>query len=174
MTASGRRRGVFAGAVLAASAVLVAGCGVRPSGVITGNPAPSGPAQGAELYLLSAGELTPVVRPSGRRLTPVETLALLAAGPKPEERAQGFGSEVPANLGAVAVTAGAPGAGIVVTLGGDVSGLSGNALDQITCTAVAAVFPRQRVPEEVPVTVTGGGHTRDPQVCDPILRPPAP
>lgn len=171
---SGRRRGLLAGAALAAAAVLVAGCGVRPSGVITGNPAPSGPAQGAELYLLSGGELTPVVRPSGRRLSPVETLTLLAAGPRPEESAQGFGTEVPASLGAVSVTSGAPEAGIVVTLTGDVSGLSGTALDQITCTAVAAVFPRYRVPGEVPVTITGGGRTREPQVCDPVLAPPLP
>jgi hypothetical protein len=174
VTGNGRRRGALAGVVLAATAVLVGGCGVRPSGVITGNPAPSGPAQGAELYLLSGGELTPVVRPSGRRLSPVETLTLLAAGPMPEERAQGFSSEVPADLDAVAVTAGAPGAGIVVTLTGDVSGLSGTALDQVTCTAVAAVFPRYRVPGEVPVTVAGGGRTREPQVCDPALRPPLP
>ncbi|HEX6353101.1 hypothetical protein [Actinophytocola sp.] len=143
--------------------VLVAGCGVRPSGVITGIPAPSGPAEGAELYLLSAGDVTPVLRPTGQQLSPVETLTLLAAGPTPEERLEGLGSDVPANMGALAVTSSET--EILVTLGGDVSGLSAAALEQITCTTVVAVFPDHSPPGQVSVTVTGGGQSREPQAC---------
>jgi hypothetical protein len=153
--------------VLAATAVLIAGCGVRPSEVIRGVPAPSGPAEGTALYLLSAGELTPVLRPTGQPLSPVETLTLLAAGPRPEERAQGLGSDVPANMDAIAVTSGSSENEILVTLAGDVSGLPGTALEQITCTTVVAMFPDHSPPGQVSVTVTGGGHSLEPQTCVP-------
>ncbi|SFB43349.1 hypothetical protein SAMN05216266_11188 [Amycolatopsis marina] len=168
MSGGGVRRWLLVGVALAVTGALVAGCGVRPSGVITGNPAPSGPAEGAELYLLAAGELTPVLRPTGKVPSPTEALTLLAAGPSPEERAQGLGSEVPSAATAVSVASGTPATEITVTLDMDVSALSGTAIEQITCTAEVAVFPDYSPPGQVSVTVTGGGHTREPQTCFPF------
>lgn len=168
MIGGGVRRGLLAGVALAATGVLVAGCGVRPSGVITGNPAPSGPAEGAELYLLAAGELTPVLRPTGQVPSPTAALTLLAAGPSPEERAQGLSSEVPSAAAAVAVTSGIPATEITVTLDFDASALSGTAIEQITCTAEVAVFPDYSPPGQVSVTITGRGHTREPRTCFPF------
>ncbi len=95
---TGRRTGraLLAGGLLLGT-LLAAGCGVRPSPVITGRSAVSGPAQGIWLYLVAQGELVLVLRPvnHGPADPPSEALARLAAGPQQNERAQGLTSEVP-------------------------------------------------------------------------------
>jgi len=59
-----------------------AGCGVRPSGVIAGLEAPSGPSQNTELllYLLSDGAVVPVRRTMDTT-SDTDLVAVLAAGP---------------------------------------------------------------------------------------------
>ncbi|MGP4021268.1 GerMN domain-containing protein [Saccharopolyspora sp. 5N708] len=162
MTGRSISRGLLAGAVLlAAFAAFAAGCGVRPSGVIPGAPAPSGPIEGDAFYLVFNGELTPVVRAAGER-SPSGALALLAAGPTAEERAQGFTSEVPPDAEPIVLTSRA--SDMTVRLGTDVTQLSTMAVDQIVCTAVNATAQDQPT-RRLEVTLVGRGRTRAPQTC---------
>jgi hypothetical protein len=154
---AGPARGALAAALvsLVTVTVTVAGCGVRPSGVITGGAPPSGAAASAAtitLYLVKGGRLSAVTRPAGPPLSPAGTLALLAAGPTTRERAQGLTSDVPTGAVPVSVTAGAAG-DLVVTLSTPAAGLSALAVEQIVCTA-AATSPQRPAPAPAPVTVT--------------------
>lgn len=58
--------------------LLLAGCGVRPSGVTDGGEAPTGVAPGVTLYFVDAhGDLRPQLRPTRRLGSISEALALL-------------------------------------------------------------------------------------------------
>jgi sporulation and spore germination protein len=162
-----RRRHLLTWVVL--FAMLCAGCGVRPSNVITGGPAPSGrafgagdvpggPDEGAALYFLAGASLTPVLRPAGRRLSPAQTLALLQKGPTADERAARLRSEVPTGLDPVTITTDAAG-NVEVVVSADVTKLSAAAVDQIVCTV------RDALPTTAPVTVTSDAGARDPRTC---------
>ncbi|MEU8153067.1 hypothetical protein AB0B94_05330 [Micromonospora sp. NPDC048986] len=175
---TGRRTGR---ALLASGLLLTlvaAGCGVRPSGVITGRPPISGPARGTWLYLLAQGELVLVLRhggqrPAGDAPTPVNTdpspaaaLSLLAAGPQQNERAQGFTSDVPAGLDPVTVTAGAGrSGGLTVRANIAAQGLSARAVDQIICTSVAAAAQVSAANTATTVTIVGSDGARGPRAC---------
>jgi len=141
------RRLVFA-LLLAAS--MLGGCGVRPSEVITGRPAPGGSAEGIPLYLLADGQLTLVLRTAKQ----VDPLTLLALGPTVEERGRGLTSEVPPGILPIARSTD-PG-GVVVRTGFDVTALSTAAVDQIVCTAS---------PGRLPVSFVGPGDRLGPLVC---------
>jgi hypothetical protein len=159
------RKTVFA--ALAGIALLVTGCGVDSSGVISGLPAPSGRVRTPQgpaasipgllprdtvLYFVSHGTLTPVQR-AGDQLSAAEKLALLVAGPTDDERAQGFGSEVPAGALTLELDPGP-----TVVSGTDVSKLSTMAVDQIVCTLAD---------NGTPVTLAGGGQVRGSLTCPP-------
>jgi hypothetical protein len=152
-------------------AVLTAGCGVRPSGVITGGPAPTGPAlgppdgppapgrdQSAVLYFLADSALTPVLRPTRQHLSPTQTLALLQDGPNGDERAANLTSEVPTGLDPVTVTADASG-NVDVVVSADVTTLSAMAVDQIVCTV------RDAMSTTAPITLISDAGTRGPRTC---------
>jgi hypothetical protein len=145
------------------SLVAVAGCGVRPSGVITGADPPSGavaPTTAITIYLVTNGRLSAVARPGGR-LSQADTLALLAAGPTTGEQAQGLTTDVPPEAVPFSVTAN-PAGRLVVTLSAPASELSTLAVEQIVCTAAATV------PEShAQVTVVGAGQGVDPRNCPP-------
>lgn len=141
--------------------VALAGCGVRPSGVITGGQPPSGavePTPAITLYLVNNGRLGAVTRP-GPPLSQAETLTLLAAGPTAREQAHGFTTDVPPEAGPFSVTA-APGGHMVVTLSIPASQLSALAVEQIVCTA-AATAPES----QTQVTVVGAGQGVGPRNC---------
>lgn len=161
---TGRARLLVAGLV---SLAALTGCGVQPSGVITGAAPPSGPAEPATtiLYLVSNDRLSPVLRP-GPQLSQADTLALLAASPTDEERAHGLTTAVPPEVAPFSVAA-TPSGRIVVTLSTPASGLSAVAIAQIVCTAAAAApaSPTQ-------VTVLGAGQEGHGPRCPP--GPPGP
>ncbi len=161
------RRHLLAWVVL--TAVLSAGCGVRPSGVITGGPAPTGPAlvqpgsppvrgEGADIYLLAGSALKPVHRPTRLRPSPTQTLALLQEGPDDDERAAKLTSEVPTGLDPVTVTTDGSGK-VEVVVTADVTTLSAAAVDQIVCTV------RDALSTTAPITLTSGAATRGPRTC---------
>ncbi|MFC9252126.1 hypothetical protein [Amycolatopsis thailandensis] len=136
---------------------VVAGCGVRPSAVIPGAPAPVGPANGAVLYFLFNGQPVRVLRPLAGELAPANPLDLLAAGPDESERERRYTSEVPSGTAVLDQTP-APN-GVMVTLSIAVAGLSARAVDQIVCTVRDSVggIPR--------ITLRGGGTDRGPLSC---------
>jgi hypothetical protein len=154
------RRGLAAGLV---SLVALAGCGVQPSGVITGDAPPSGrvaPAPTTTIYLVTNGRLSAVTRPAGA-LSQADTLELLAAGPTAGEQAQGLTTDVPPEAGPFSVTAG-PAGRFVVSLSTPAGELSTLAIEQIVCTT-AAMAPES----SVQVTVVGAGQGVDPRTCPP-------
>lgn len=135
--------------------VALTGCGVQPSGVITGSPPPSGrvaPATPIILYLVSNDRLTPVLRPGGP-LSLTDTLALLAA-PTSDEHARGLTTAIPQAAAPFSVTA-VPASQVVVTLSTPPSTLSTMAIAQIVCTTATAV---EASPTQV--TVLGAGPVR--------------
>ncbi|WFE99785.1 hypothetical protein [Micromonospora sp. WMMD964] len=181
---TGRRTGraLVVGGLLVA--VLTAGCGVRPSAVITGRAAVSGPTEGIGVYLLAQGELALVLRQpkatqagaapvvtcspassDGSSCQPAQAVALLAAGPSGEERASGLTSEVPAGLVPVTVTPDGRGFGLTVTTTAAVRTLSADAVDQIICTATDAAAQVGLMSSLVPVTIVGPDGTRPPRRC---------
>jgi len=154
------RRHLLARVVLIAvlGVVLTAGCGVRPSGVITGGPAPTRPVEGAALYFLAKSSLTPALRPTRQPLSPTQTLALLQAGPNGDELAANLTSEVPTGLDPVTVTTD-PSGNVDVVVSVDVTTLSTRAVDQIVCTV------RDALSTTAPVTLTSDAATRGPRTC---------
>jgi hypothetical protein len=63
---------------LAVTVLLLAGCGVQPSGVIAGGEAPTGVAPGVTLYFVDAhNELRPQLRRTDRLGTIAEAMSLL-------------------------------------------------------------------------------------------------
>jgi len=146
------------------SLVTVAGCGVRPSGVIRAGDPPSGavaPTTTITLYLVRNGRLNVVTRPGpdGRPRFTADTLALLAAGPTVREKARGLTTDVPPEAGPFSVTA-EPAGHLVVTLSAPAGELSALAVEQIVCTAAATT------PESpVQVTVVGAGQSAGPRTC---------
>jgi hypothetical protein len=144
-----RARLLVAGLV---SLVALTGCGVQPSGVITGAAPPSGRVEPATtiLYLVSNDRLSPVLRPGGP-LSQADTLALLAESPTDEERASGLTTAVPPEAAPFSVAV-EPSGRIVVTLSTPAGEPSAVAVAQIVCTAAAAASasPTQ-------VTVLGAG-----------------
>jgi hypothetical protein len=67
---------------LAALALLLAGCGVQPSGVDDVGQAPTGVAAGVTLYFVDAdGRLQPQLRETDHLGTIAEAMALLLSGP---------------------------------------------------------------------------------------------
>ncbi|MEU8195125.1 hypothetical protein AB0C10_15235 [Microbispora amethystogenes] len=157
----GFARGVLGAGLL--SLAVLAGCGVRPSDVITGADPPSGTVARATtitLYLVKNDRLSAVTRQSsGRPLFPADRLALLAAGPTAEEQAHGLTTGVPPEAAPFSVTAGPPGQ-LAVTLSAAAGDLSALAVEQIVCTAAAAA------PENaVKITVVGAGRNADAREC---------
>jgi hypothetical protein len=139
-------------------AVLTAGCGVRPSGVITGGPAPTAPAEGVSLYFLANSALVRVHRPTPQHLSPTQAVALLQGGPSGDDGFANLTSEVPTRLDPVTVTTDASG-NVDVVVTADVTTLSTTAVDQIVCT-VGDVLSTT-----APITLTSGAATRGPRIC---------
>ncbi|MEV1157416.1 hypothetical protein AB0J27_18665 [Micromonospora chokoriensis] len=182
MNARRTGRALVAGGLLVA--VLTAGCGVRPSAVITGRAAVSGPAEGIGVYLLAQGDLALVLRqpkatqagvapavncspssPGGSPCQPAQALALLAAGPSEDERASGLTSEVPAGLGPFTVTPGGQRSDLTVTTTGAVRPLTADAVDQIVCTVTDAATQVGLVNGPAAVSIVGPDGARQPRRC---------
>ncbi|GAA3523864.1 hypothetical protein GCM10022222_02620 [Amycolatopsis ultiminotia] len=163
-----------AGCALAVVALLAAGCGVRPSGVIQGLEAPSGPpvpsagghGTGApssppaavSLYFVSGGSVVPVTRPEVAT-APAGLLTLLAGGPDESERANGLTTEVPRTIAPATVTT--SGTTVEAMLGTDVTALSPTAVNQIVCTLLAA----NSLADAGTALLRSGGHSLHAHSC---------
>jgi hypothetical protein len=125
-----------AGIVFALLALFgsLAGCGIRPTGVLTGGKPPVGVAPGPVLYFFVNGKLAPVQRDAGHLGTPLAALELLFAGPLPEEGKQGATTALPpiADFGSATVDLDQAVARVYVPI--DALNLSADAMDQLVCT----------------------------------------
>ncbi len=137
--------------------VALASCGIRPTGVIPGLQAPSGPVenQSPSIYWVAGGQVVPVGRVQGS-LTGRDVVALLAQGPSRAEQDRGLRTEVPFDAAPATVDRVANGLDVAVST--DVSLLSRNAVRQIVCTLLDV----QAVGS---VNLRGGGHSLELQKC---------
>ncbi|MEW2506094.1 hypothetical protein AB0878_37155 [Amycolatopsis sp. NPDC047767] len=153
---------------VAAALVLVAlaatACGVQPSGAISGDLAPSGPAStvpGApgvsSIYLVANGVVVQVQRP-GLDQTDDALIDALVQGPTSAEKASGFTTEVPQSALPAAVSVSA--SEVTVQLATDVLTLSSLAVSQIVCT-----LHLRDAPDGSVFTLVGGGNVRSGERC---------
>ena len=119
-------------------ALLCAGCGVRPSGVILGDAAPTGPVNGVTLFFVRNNQLVPSLRATDTALTPAETVSLLVTdGVNAQEGALGLRTDIPPGLAPVDITTNAIGTTLVIAT--DPHQLSTMAVNQLLCTARTAL-----------------------------------
>jgi hypothetical protein len=117
----------------AVAVLLLAGCGVQPSGMTGGGEAPSGVAPGATLYFVGArGELRPQLRRTGHLGTISEAMSLLLWGPGDS----GLHTQITSNTTTpqVVVTT-APGV-IQLMVPLSIHEVTPLGIDQIVCTAL--------------------------------------
>ncbi len=119
------------------------GCGVRPSGAISGLAAPAGPVYGVTLFLVRDDQLVPVLRATTTQLTPVETMTTLADGPTSAETSAGLRTQVPASVLPVTLTDDTAGTTIDVAI--DPNQLSTMAVNQLVCTAMNTDSQREPI-----------------------------
>lgn len=145
--------------VLLAVVVLASGCGVRPSGVIPGENAPSGPPKGnigntATVYFVLNGRVVPVVR-TGVGDVAADRVRALEQGPDEDERAAGYTTELPPSFEPIAI-------GVSdAAIGVDVRDLSPNAVAQLVCTVIGAGGGGP----SGTITLSGGGQKLPPRAC---------
>ena len=121
-----------------ALALLCAGCGVRPSAVIPGDPAPTGPVNGVTLYFVRGNQLVATLRATDTALTPTEAVSLLVTGGmNSDEAARGLRTAIPPGIAPVQL--GTDATGTTLAIAGDPHQLSTMAVDQLLCTAQAAL-----------------------------------
>jgi hypothetical protein len=134
--------------------VLLASCGVRPSGVIAGDEAPQGDITLPIVFFVSNEQLAPATR----NVKAVDALLdRLAAGPTAQERREGLTTELPAGI---TMRAEMDSTGPVIVTSVDPQSLSSTALDQIVCTVAFAGGGAGGG-----ITVTGQGITLQPRQC---------
>jgi hypothetical protein len=119
-------------------ALVCASCGVRPSGAIPGDPAPSGPVYGVTLYFARHNELIPTLRATTNQFTPIETITALASGPDAREQTDGMTTQVPPGIAPVNLATDQSG-NTVLALNVNPNSLSTVAIGQLTCTATTAI-----------------------------------
>ena len=123
---------------LAVVVLACAGCGVRPSGVIPGDPAPTGPVNGVTLYFVRNGDVVPVLRATDTALTPTEAMnLLLSGGVDAQESAQGLRTDLPPGAGPATLTTDATGSTLTIAV--DPGPLLPAAKNQLFCTAQSAL-----------------------------------
>ncbi|WP_409465513.1 hypothetical protein [Amycolatopsis sp. GA6-003] len=138
---------------------LASSCGVRPSGVIPGENAPSGPPNGnfgttATVYFVLNGRVVPVVR-SGVGEVAADRVRALEQGPDEDERAGGYTTELPPSFEPIAIGVSEAAIGV------NVRELSPNAVAQLVCTVIAAGGGG----ESGTITLSGGGQKLRPRAC---------
>lgn len=134
--------------------LLLAGCGVQPSGVTAGGEAPTGVAPGVTLYFVDEHDrLRPQLRGTGRLGTIGEAISLLLTGPSDSDLRTEIG---PAEVTRVTVDTATPGLiRLQVPLADyEVTPLG---MDQIVCTALGVhVQSGGARTTRVQVTLTSG------------------
>lgn len=117
---------------LAVAVLLLAGCGVRPSGVTDAGEAPTGVASGVTLYFVDArGELRPQLRRTDRLGTISEAVSLLLSGPRDSD----VRTEIAAPTTTRVVVTTAPGV-IQLMVPLTIEDVTPRGIDQIVCTAL--------------------------------------
>ncbi|MEV5983988.1 hypothetical protein AB0L85_03115 [Streptomyces sp. NPDC052051] len=174
------RRTRSAGAALAGlTLLLLAGCGVRPTGVLDGGEAAGGLTKGLRLYFVSqTGRLEAVARPdipAAKVTDPNGVIKLLMGGPSAAERAAGLTTLVTSETGYGAtvdrdeVTVRVPDLGLSPSSTGD-RNLMGQLVCSIARARAAADGSGTTRADDIRVTVRPRSGTAGTYVCSDFLR----
>ncbi|RSN20323.1 hypothetical protein DMC61_38450 [Amycolatopsis sp. WAC 04169] len=147
---------------------LVAGCGVRPTGVLDGGAPASGIPEGMRIYFASDQGLRGVSRPDKEITELAAAVKLVMAGPNEAELAAGL-TDLTAITGEFFVSAveGHVTARLPRT---PVTGVAGMAAGQLVCTlSRAESLLHGTRPDAVRVTVVAQGGTVGPYQCSQFL-----
>jgi hypothetical protein len=136
-----------------AAALLVAGCGVPPSGVIEAGDPATGITPALDIYFLSGGSLVPVPRQIPPGADVGTAVRLLFDGPFPPENGK-LRTELPRLKIAPAVYVESDGT-VLIRLSEDVPPFTETAMEQLVCTADAAPSPSAGGPPAVPTFPPG-------------------
>lgn len=149
--------------------LLVSACGIKPTGVVPAGPAPtlrnpasSGRGTDVILYFVIDGRATPVTRPNRGGADVGTALSMLLDGPSYAEQAEGFVTMLPAKGGQVGLS---PGPRTVISVAFPVKQLNPTAVNQLVCTAQAALAVDSTLPAEGGITVAGSDAELPPQTC---------
>jgi hypothetical protein len=155
--------------LVVALALLVSACGVKPTPVIQAGPAPTlrnapNSGQGADiiLYFVIDGRMTPVTRPASRSVGVDTALSLLLAGPTYAEAAAGYTTMLPRDSGSVGLAADSP---RTIKVPFPVAPLNVLAVNQLVCTAFAAIAAENSMPVDNVIALAGTDTKLPPQTC---------
>ncbi|KPI00756.1 Lipoprotein LpqB, GerMN domain-containing protein [Actinobacteria bacterium OV450] len=156
------RTAAAAAAALLLGGPLLAGCGIKPTGVIESGAAakviiPGPGTLGTVYFVMPDGRLAPVPEQDQPAKSPVSVLMRLLIGPLDEEKAAGLETRVPAPADRkppFGLSAGVSGDVLEVRLPFAVAGLSDTARRQLVCTA-ASTNPKYTVVLRGPDTSVG-------------------
>lgn len=139
--------------------LLVSACGVKPTGVVTAGPAPTlrnpgSPGRDAEviLYFVINGRPVPVTRPIGGAVGVEAALTMLLDGPTEAERSDGYVTALPRRAGSVTLEPGPP---ATITVSFPLKPIAGVGVNQLVCTAFAALAADGRHSVDGTIAVSG-------------------
>ncbi len=139
--------------------LLLSACGVKPTGVVPAGPAPTlrnpgGPGRDAEviLYFVLDGRAAPVTRPIGTELDADGALSMLLDGPTEAERSDGYVTALPRRAGSIALVPGPP---ATITVSFPLKTLGAVGVNQLVCTAFAALAADGRYSVDGTIAVSG-------------------
>jgi hypothetical protein len=93
-----------------------------------------------------------VARPAGTAVSVETALTLLLAGPTAEEAADGYRTQLPHRAGPIALS---PGPSAAITLSFPLKPIAGVGINQLVCTAFAALATQSRYPVDGTIALSG-------------------
>jgi hypothetical protein len=139
--------------------LLVSACGVKPTPVVPAGPAPTvrspasdGPGTDVILYYVLDDRVAPVTHPGGWPVSVESTLAMLLDGPTAGEQADGYTTALPRWSGGITLTPGSP---ATITVPFPLRPLTSAGINQLVCTAFAALAAEGRYSIERTIGLAG-------------------
>jgi len=155
--------------VVFAVLLLVSACGIKPTPVLEAGPAPTLRSPATEgrgtdviLYFVLNDRLSPVSRPGGWPVSVEATMTMLLDGPSADELAGGYTTALPRQSGAITLTPGSP---PVINVPFPLQPLSSAGINQLVCTAFAALATRGGYATEASIGLAGPDIRLPYQMC---------
>jgi hypothetical protein len=149
--------------------LLVSACGVKPTPVVPAGPAPTlrNPAtngRGSDLilYFVLDGRVAPVTRSTGAAVGVTASLSTLLDGPSYAEASDGYATMLPSETGPIALNPGSP---TVITFSFPLKQLTPIAINQLVCTAFAALAAEGSYAVDGAITLGGSDVELPSQTC---------
>jgi hypothetical protein len=149
--------------------LLAGACGIKPTGAIPAGPAPTLQNTGADgrgteltLYFVRDGRVAPVTRETEFSTSVGTALSTLLNGPSDAEAADGYTTMLPLESGQIAL---APDPPARITFAFPLKRLNTMAINQLVCTAFAALATQSRYVIDGIITLVGTDVELPSQTC---------